>query len=316
MAAFIPNRPPLVDIPKDELVALIKSFTPEKLARFIDVTDLKADTMESKMKKMAEWAITYNCASVCVNPVESAFILPGLLKGSNVKNCYVIDFPLGKIDIESKAQQAAHVVKKSRELRGEGKGKIELDMVINVGRFKVDHKYAIEEINAVCEAADGEVVKVIVRSSELTEEEVWIVSEMFAQSKAEFIKNSTGMDAFGALPDHMWIMRQVVGNDRGVKAAGGISDAMTAMRLMWAAAKDPSLQTPDKFRFGSSGPLAIISTMGWLLHNTEGWVDAGIIPCLLCPYHHTAKHRVELREYCNKKCRDCKYKAYRINKDF
>ena len=124
------------------------------------------------------------------------------------------------------------------------------------------------------------------------------------------------MDAYGALPDHLWIMRQVMGNDRGVKAAGGISDAITAMRLMWAAAKDPSLQTPDKFRFGSSGPLAIISTMGWLLYNTEGWVDAGIIPCLICPFHHTAKHRVELREYCNKRCRECKYKEYRIHKDF
>ena len=316
MASFIPNRPPLVDIPKDELTALIKTFTPERLANFIDVTDLKADTQEPKMKKMAEWAITYNCASICVNPVEAADILPVLLKGSNVKNCYVIDFPLGKLDIESKAELAAHVVKKNRELRGEGKGKIELDMVINVGRFKRDHKYALEEINAVCDAADGELVKVIIRSSELTEEELWIVSEMFAQSKAEFIKNSTGMDAFGALPDHIWIMRQVVGNDRGVKAAGGISDAITAMRLMYAGANEKSLQTPEKFRLGSSGPLNIISSMSWLLYNTEGWVNAGIIPCIICPYHHTAKHRVDLREYCNKRCRECKFKEYRIHKDF
>ena len=316
MASFIPNRPPLVDIPKDEFTALIKSFTPERLANFIDVTDLKADTQEPKMRKMAEWAITYNCASICVNPVESADILPVLLKGSSVKNCYVIDFPLGKLDIESKAAQAAHVVKKNRELRGEGKGKIELDMVINVGRFKRDHNYALEEINAVCEAADGELVKVIIRSSELTEEELWIVSEKFAESKAQFIKNSTGMDAFGALPDHIWIMRQVVGNDRGVKAAGGISDAITAMRLMYAGANEKSLQTPDRFRLGSSGPLNIISSMGWLLYNTEGWVNSGIIPCIICPYHHTAKHRVELREYCNKRCRDCKFKAYRIHKDF
>ncbi len=316
MASFIPNRPPLVEIPKDELFQLIKSFTPEKLARFIDVTDLKADTQEPKMKKMAEWAISHSCASVCVNPVEAADILPVLLKASPVKNCYVIDFPLGKLDLELKARQTEHVVKKNRELRAEGKGKMELDMVINVGRFKRDHKYALEEINAVCDAADGELVKVIVRSSELTEEEVWIVSEMVAQSKANFIKNSTGMDAFGALPDHMWIMRQVVGCDKGVKASGGVADAMTALRLMWAAAKDPVLQTPDKFRFGSSGPLAIISTMGWLMHNTEGWVDAGIIPCMICPYHYTAKHRVDLREYSNKRCQTCKHKAYRKHKDF
>ncbi len=316
MAQFIPNRQPLVDIPTDELVELIKSFTPERLATFIDVTDLKADTQEPKMRKMADWAKTYGCASVCVNPVEAADIMPELLKGSDVKNCYVIDFPLGKLDIKSKAKLTEHVVKKNREIRGEGKGKMELDMVINVGRFKRDHKYALEEINAVCDAADGELVKVIVRSSELTEEEVWIVSEMVAQSKAQFIKNSTGMDAFGALPDHMWIMRQVVGNEKGVKASGGVADAMTAMRCMWAAAKDKSLQNPNKFRFGSSGPLNIISSMSWLLHETEAWVEAGIIPCLICPYHHVSKHRVELREYSNKRCISCKHKAYRIHKDF
>lgn len=316
MAPFIPGRTPLVEFPKDEFVALIKSFTPEKLATFIDVTDLKADTQEPKMKKMAEWAKTYNCASVCVNPVEGSDIMPLLLKGSNVRNCYVIDFPLGKLDIESKANLTAHTVKKNRELRGEGPGKMELDMVINVGRFKRDPKYALEEINAVCDAADGETVKVIIRSSELTEEELWTVAEIVAKSKAYFIKNSTGMDAFGALPDHLWIMRQVVGKEKGVKAAGGISDAMTAMRLIWAGAKEKSLQTPDKFRLGSSAPLNIISSMSWLLYNTEGWADAGIIPCTICPFHHTGKHRVELREYCNKRCIACKYNEYRKHKDF
>jgi len=310
MASFIPNRQPLVEISKDELTQLVKSFTPEKLARFIDVTDLKADTQEPKIKKMAELAIAHHCASVCVNPVE-VDIMPLLLKGSDVKNCYVIDFPLGKLDIELKARQTEHVVKKNRELRGEGKGKMELDMVINVGRFKRDHKYALEEINAVCQAADGELVKVIVRSSELTEEEVWIVSEMVAQSKAQFIKNSTGMDAFGALPDHMWIMRQVVGNEKGVKASGGVADAMTALRLMWAAAKDPVLQTPDKFRFGSSGPLAIIETMGWLMQNTKEWIDTEIIPCTICPYHHTSKQSTDLKEYANKRCQHCKFNEYR-----
>lgn len=316
MKNFISNRTPKVDVDKQKLTELIKSFTPEKLARFIDVTDLKADTKEPKMHKMAEWAIAHNCASVCVNPVEASDIMPTLLKGTNVKNCYVIDFPLGKLDITQKAMQTEYVVKQNRELRGEGKGKMEIDMVINVGRFKSDHKYALEEINAVCQAADGELVKVIIRSSELTEEEVWAASEMVALSNAEFIKNSTGMDAFGAMPDHMWIMRQVVGNEKGVKASGGVSDAMTAMRLMLAGAEDKSLQNPDKFRIGTSAPLNIISTMGWLLINTEAWVEAGIIPCKICPYHHYSKQRRELREYGNKRCKICKYNKYRVHKDF
>ncbi len=310
MAPFIPNRTPLVEIPKDELLSVIKSFTPEKLATFIDVTDLKADTQEPKIRLLAEWAKTYHCASVCVNPVE-VDIMPLLLKGSNVKNCYVIDFPLGKLDIESKAAQAAHVVKRNRQLRDEGSGKIELDMVINVGRFKRDPRYTLDEINAICDAADGEFVKVIVRSSELTEEEIWKVSEIVAESKAQFIKNSTGMDAFGALPDHIRIMRQVVGNDKGVKAAGGISDAMTAMRLMWAGANENSLQQPDKFRLGSSDPLKIISTMKELLNNTEALVETDAIPCSLCPYYFTGKQGAEMKEYSNNRCKECVYKEFR-----
>lgn len=309
MTSFIPGRTPLVEIPKDELLALIKSYTPEKLARFIDVTDLKADTQEPKIRLLAEWAIKYNCASVCVNPVE-VDIMPLLLKGTSVKNCYVIDFPLGKLDPELKARQTEYVVKKNRELRGEGKGKMELDMVINVGRFKRDYKYALEEINAVCHAADGELVKVIVRSSELTEEEVWKVAEMVAISKADFIKNSTGMDAFGALPDHMWIMRQVVGNNKGVKASGGVADALTALRLMWAAAKDPSLQVPERFRFGTSSPLNIINTMSSLLSNAEELVNNNK-PCTLCPYYHTGKMSPELKEYSEIRCPGCIYEKYR-----
>ncbi|MCD4664719.1 MAG: deoxyribose-phosphate aldolase, partial [Bacteroidales bacterium] len=195
---------------------LVRSFTPERLASFLDVTDLNADTQAPKMKKMADWAKSYGCASVCVNPVEGADILPELLRGSNIKECYVIDFPLGKVDIDIKVEMTAHTVKKSREIRGDGNGMIELDMVINVGRFKKDHSYALKEINAVCEAADGEHVKVIIRSSELTEMELYKVSEIVASSKAHFIKNSTGMDAYGATPEHIRIMREVVGNEMGV----------------------------------------------------------------------------------------------------
>ena len=316
MEKEIPIRTPLVEFSRDKMKELIQSFTPERLASFLDVTDLKADTQSSKMNKMADWAKTFGCASVCVNPVEGVDILPALLKGSKVKECYVIDFPLGKVDIEIKAEMAAHTVRKSREIRGDGKGKIELDMVINVGRFKKDPAYTLEEINAVCDAADGEHVKVIVRSAELTEKELYKVSEIVASSNAFFIKNSTGMDAYGAMPEHIRIMREVVGPDMGVKAAGGISDAMTSMRLFYAGAPEKSLQTPELFRLGTSKPLNILSSMGWLLHSTEDWIDAGIIPCTICPYNYTGKLRVELREESNRHCRNCKFKEYRKHKEF
>lgn len=306
---------PLVEFDREKMRALVKSFTPERIASFLDVTDLKADTQSPKMNKMADWAITYSCASVCVNPVE-VDILPALLKGSSVKECYVIDFPLGKLDIEMKALLTAHTVRKSYENRGEGKGKIELDMVINVGRFKKDPKYTLEEINAICDAAEGEHVKVIIRSSELTEKELYKVSEIVASSKAHFIKNSTGMDAYGATPEHIHIMRKVVGNSMGVKAAGGISDAMFSMRLFYAGAPDESLQTPDLFRLGTSQPLNIMSSMSWLAHNTDDWIDAGVIPCTVCPYHQTGKLRVEIREESNDFCRNCKHKELRKHKEF
>ena len=311
----IPTQTPLVEFSGDKMKKLIKSFTPEKLASFLDVTDLNADTQSPKLNKMVDWAKNFGCASICVNPVE-VDILPGLLKESKVKECYVIDFPLGKIDIEMKANLTAHTVNKSRENRGEGKGKIDLDMVINVGRFKKDAKYTLEEINAVCDAADGEHVKVIVRSAELTEKELYKVSEVVADSKAHFIKNSTGMDAYGAMPEHLRIMREVVGNTKGVKAAGGISDAMTSMRLIYAGASEESLQTPELFRLGTSKPLQIITSMGWLLHNTDDWIAAGVIPCTICPFHHTGKLRVEIREASNRRCQNCKFKEYRKHKEF
>ncbi|MCK4661460.1 MAG: deoxyribose-phosphate aldolase [Bacteroidales bacterium] len=306
---------PLVEFPKDEMLKLIKDFSPERISTFLDVTDLKADTLGPKMQKMADWAISLNCASVCVNPVE-VNVLPLLLKGTKVKETYVMDFPLGKVDIDLKAKMTADTVKKSRELRGEGKGKIDIDIVINVGRFKKDPSYTLDEINAMCEAADGEILKVIIRSSELTEEELYKISEIVVSSKAQFIKNSTGMDAYGAMPEHMRIMREVVGADFGVKAAGGISDAMTAMRLIYAGAPEKSNQNPELFRIGTSAPLNIVSTMGWLLHNTEDWLNADIIPCTICPYHHTAKLRPELRVLSQKRCKDCKHNHYRKNKDF
>ncbi|MBS4014206.1 MAG: deoxyribose-phosphate aldolase [Bacteroidetes bacterium] len=316
MTEITEKKTPLVTFPLDEMVKLVKSFTSQKLASLLDVTDLKADTQEPKILKMAEWAKSLNCASVCVNPVDGSDILPLALKGSKVKECYVIDFPLGKLDIEMKSVQTSYVVKKSRELRGEGKGKMELDMVINVGRFKKDPNYALEEINAVCEAADGEPVKVIVRSSELTVKEIYTVSEIVARSKAAFIKNSTGMDAYGALPEHMKIMREVVGNKIGVKSSGGVSDAATAMRLIYASARDESLQKPELFRIGTSSPLNIVSTFGWLAKAPEHWLGAGIIPCKICPFYHNTKLRVELREEANSWCRQCIHNHYLVNKDF
>lgn len=308
-------RLPLVTFPPDALVEIIEWLTPARLASFLDVTDLKADTQPPKIKKMVDWATRYGCASICVNPVE-VDTLPALLRGTAVKECYVIDFPLGKSTIAMKAAQTAQVVAQSRAIRGEGPGWIELDMVINVGRFKSDPAYARDEIAAVVEAADGEHVKVIIRSSELTDAEIVSACRIAQEAGAHFVKNSTGMDAFGALPDHIRLMRDAVGPNTGVKAAGGIRDAVDVVRLIYAGALPVELRTPDLFRVGTSGPIAILSSLGWLKQAPRAWAEAGVIPCTVCPSNYTAKQRRELRELYMQRCRLCPYRDYRKDKDF
>jgi deoxyribose-phosphate aldolase len=309
------SRVPLVEFPPQDLVEIIEELTTEKLASLIDVTDLKADTQEPKIRKMVNWALDYGFYSICVNPVE-VDLLPTLLKGSPVKECYVLDFPLGKSSVESKRRQALEIVETSRELRGEGPGKVELDMVINVGRFKRDPDYTREEIEAVVQAAEGEVVKVIIRSGELTEEEIIEACGVVKEAGAHFVKNSTGMDALGATPEHIWLMREAVGTELGVKAAGGISEAMTVVRLMYAGAREPDLRDPLRFRIGTSGPLNILATMNWTRVSPEAWAEAKVIPCTICPHGQTAKQRREVREIYMEKCRLCPYRQYRKDKDF
>ncbi len=305
---------PLVTFPIDEMQKLIESFTPDRLASFLDATYLQENKQKSEILKMVDLAKSLKCASVCVNPIAGINILPQALKSSGIKECYVIDFPFGESDIEKKAIEAERIIKKSRSLRGEDKGNIELDMVINIGRFKEDPQYTIHEINAVCDAADNEEVKVIIRSSELTVQELYKICEIFAMSKATFIKSSTGKDTYGALPEHISIMREVIGNNHGIKAAGGISDAMTAMRLFYAGAKDEKLQKPNLFRIGTSSPLNIITSMSWLLEAPEVHLKTSIIPCKICPFFYNRKQEAQLREEAYNRCEECKHNHYLKNK--
>lgn len=309
------SKVPLAEFPPQDIVEIIKELTPEKVAGLIDVTDLKADTQEPKIRKMVNWALDYGFYAICVNPVE-VDLLPRLLKGSPVKESYVLDFPLGKSSIQSKSRQAEEIVGTSRDLRGEGPGKVELDMVINVGRFKRDRNYTRKEIEAVVQAAEGELVKVIIRSGELTAEEIVEACQVAKEAGANFVKNSTGMDALGATPEHIRLMREAVGPDMGVKAAGGIGEAMAVVRLIYAGAKEPKLRDPLRFRIGTSSPLNILATMNWIRLNPQAWAEAKIIPCTVCPYGQTTKQRREVREVYMKRCRLCPHRKYRKDKDF
>ena len=114
----------------------------------------------------------------------------------------------------------------------------------------------------------------------------------------------------------LWLMREAVGPDMGVKAAGGVRDAMTVVRLIYAGAKEPELRAPLRFRIGTSGPLNILATMNWIRLNPQAWAEAKVIPCTICPHGQTSKQRREVREIYMKKCRLCPYRRYRKDKDF
>lgn len=300
---------PLVDFPPGALEEIVEWLTPERLAALIDATDLKADTPERKIRALAETAIRYRCASVCVNPVE-VDLLPQLLAGTGVKECYVVDFPLGKSTIGMKARQAADVVAQSRATRREGRGWVELDMVINVGRFRDSPEYTRQEIAAVVEAADGETVKVIIRSSELRDEEISLACRIAQEAGAHFVKNSTGMEAFGATPDHIRRMRETVGPGMGVKAAGGIREALDAVRLIFAGAPTSDLRRPDRFRIGTSSPASLFSTLE-RLREDPSLLRADFIPCSICPSGYAEKQPPELGQISLARCQRCPYRDRR-----
>lgn len=185
-----------------------------KLQHMIDHTVLKADTRRQEIITLCEEARTYNFASVCVNPtwVELA---AKELEGSDVKVCTVIGFPLGANTPETKAFEVRDAI---------SKGAGEVDMVINIGALKDQDDALVErDIRAVVEAAAGKaLVKVIIETCLLTEEEKVRACEISVKAGADFVKTSTGFSTGGATIEDVALMRKTVGEHVGVKASGGV----------------------------------------------------------------------------------------------
>jgi len=185
-----------------------------KLQHMIDHTVLKADTRRQEIITLCEEARTYNFASVCVNPtwVELA---AKELEGSDVKVCTVIGFPLGANTLETKAFEVRDAI---------SKGAGEVDMVINIGALKDQDDALVErDIRAVVEAAAGKaLVKVIIETCLLTEEEKVRACEISVKAGADFVKTSTGFSTGGATIEDVALMRKTVGEHVGVKASGGV----------------------------------------------------------------------------------------------
>ncbi len=184
-----------------------------KLNKFIDHTLLKSDATVHDIVKLCEEAKKYEFKSVCVNPTHVRHAKT-LLEGSDVLVCTVIGFPLGASTIETKAFETKNAVLNGAD---------EIDMVINIGRAKInDFDYIEKEIRAVVEAANGKLVKVIIETCLLTDEEKIKACEAAKNAKANFVKTSTGFSTGGATAEDIRLMRKTVGQSMGVKASGGI----------------------------------------------------------------------------------------------
>jgi deoxyribose-phosphate aldolase len=210
------------------------------VARMVDHTLLKPNATQAEVAKLCAEARQYCFASVCVNPSYAAYCAQ-LLQGSGVKVCTVIGFPLGSTTSTVKAVEARDAIANGAE---------EIDMVINVGALKSGNDALVyEDIKAVREATRGKVLKVILETSLLSDEEKVRACIMSKKAGADFVKTSTGFGGGGATVEDVKLMRQTVGPLMGVKASGGIRDTKAAEAMIQAGAT----------RLGTSASVAIVS---------------------------------------------------------
>jgi deoxyribose-phosphate aldolase len=217
------------------------ALSAEQLARYIDHTLLKPEASRDQILKLCREAVEHHFASVCVNPCWVRLCAEAL-RGSEVKVCTVIGFPLGATLSSVKAFEAEESIR-------QGAG--EVDMVINIGALKSgDRQYVEDDIRAVVERAHalGALVKVIIETVLLTQEEKVLACRLSQAAGADFVKTSTGFAGGGATVEDVALMRQVVGDAMGVKAAGGIRTYADALRMIQAGAN----------RLGTSAGVQII----------------------------------------------------------
>lgn len=197
------------------------------IASYIDNTLLKQDATPEQIRKICAESIEFGCASVCCNP-SYVPLVSECLKGSSVKVCTVIGFPLGMNDSKVKAFEASLAAEQGAD---------ELDMVINVGRLKAGElEYVKNDIKAVVDASHGKLVKVIIECCLLTDEEKAAACLLAKEAGADFVKTSTGFSTGGATVADVALMRKTVGPEMGVKAAGGVRDYASAMAMLEAGA--------------------------------------------------------------------------------
>lgn len=213
-----------------------------RLENYIDHTILKADATKEQVIKYCEEAKQYHFASVVVNPYYAQLVSKEL-KGSGITTCVVIGFPLGATTKEVKAFETNQAIEN---------GANEIDMVINIGALKdKDYETVTEDIKAVVKASDNRaLVKAIIETCLLTDDEKIKACELAQQARANFVKTSTGFSTAGANIHDVALMRTTVGPYMGVKASGGIKEYGKAMEMIIAGAN----------RVGASDGVAVIAS--------------------------------------------------------
>lgn len=196
--------------------------------KLIDHTALKPNTNKESILKLIAEAKTYDFASVCVNPCWVA-LAHQELKNTDVKVCTVIGFPLGANTTEVKVFETKDAIEKGAQ---------EIDMVINIAMLKdKEYDYVENEIHQIVEAAkDKAIVKVIIETCLLTDEEKIKACELSQKAGADFVKTSTGFSTGGATVHDIALMRKTVGAEMGVKASGGVHTHEEALAMVEAGA--------------------------------------------------------------------------------
>lgn len=195
--------------------------------KMIDHTVLKADTPLETVKRICDEAMEYGFASVCINPCHVAYCAD-YLKDSDVNVCTVIGFPLGANTSAVKAFETKDAI---------ANGADEIDMVMNIGALK-DKNYDLvrDDVKAVVEAANGTLVKVILETCLLTEDEIKKACELCVEAKADYVKTSTGFSTRGATIEDVRIMKEAVHGKEKVKAAGGVRTPEDMVKIVAAGA--------------------------------------------------------------------------------
>jgi deoxyribose-phosphate aldolase len=271
-------------------------LTVEKLAKMIDHTVLKPDTKSSKVKEICEEALDYSFAAVCINPVHAAYAAK-LLADSSVKVCCVVGFPLGANKSEVKAFEAREAVKD---------GAHEIDMVMNVGAMR-DKDYALvqRDMEAVVAASGDAHTKVILETGLLIDDEKVKACLMAKDAGLDFVKTSTGFGPMGATPHDVKLMRDTVGPNMGVKAAGGIRSFKEAYQVIEAGAD----------RLGTSSGVAIVEDFRWAQYS-DAWLQPDK-PCWTCPSRQAniGKQPKDVYLWYKQRCLTCEHRDLNIFTD-